>query len=363
MAETRNDSSSPPPPLSHIGEMTGYAPGEQPKSRPFIKLNTNENPYPPSPKVLERLATACDDGLRRYPDADATGVRQRLSTLFDLPAESFIVGNGSDELLNVLLRCYAGRGDAVVYPTPTYPYYAKLIALQDARPMEVALDDDFFVDVDALASIADARVTLLANPNSPSGVALSSGAVEQLAQATKGILVVDEAYVDFAREGAMDLVRRFANVVVMRTLSKSFSLAGMRVGFCASHPQVATTLCKVKEHYNISALSQVAAEAALDDVDWMSCNAERVVETRKSLTESLRQRDFHVWESAANFVLTRVPAGRSAQNLYTGLRQHGILVRYFGKTSSRLAGCLRISIGSDEENEALIQGIDRLLCD
>ena len=344
--------------LPHIASMTGYLPGEQPRDSNTIKLNTNENPYPASPLVMARLRAAVGNSLRRYPDAGASGIRQRLSALFDLPAEQFVVGNGSDELLNVAVRCFAGAGDAVAFATPSYPYYAKLIDLQAARAVKVEFDADYSLPV-GLAT-TDGVMTIVPNPNSPSGTAVSSAALDDLAARLRGILVVDEAYVDFSSEGALDLVRRHDNVIVMRTLSKSFSLAGVRIGFGVGAPGVIAGLWKVKEHYNVNSLSQVAAEAALDDIDWMRSNATLVIATRRRLTASLRELGFHVWDSAANFVLTRTATGVDAARLYASLRDRGVLVRYFSD-SPRLSDCLRISIGTEAETDHLLDKLKGLL--
>lgn len=348
----------PPAFLPHICHMTGYIPGEQPRDSSTLKLNTNENPFPASPLVMARLQASVGEGLRRYPDAGASGVRQRLAALFDLPAEQFVVGNGSDELLNVTMRCFAGPGDAVAYAVPSYPYYAKLIELQDARAVTVEFNDAF--DLPKSLVEAEAAITFVPNPNSPSGTALSSEALGELAGGVAGMLVIDEAYVDFAREGAMGLVRKHANVIVMRTMSKSFSLAGLRIGFCVAAPEVAAGLWKVKEHYNVNSLSQVAAEAALDDMGWMQANAKRIIHTRQQLTETLRSIGFFVWDSAANFVLARTPAGSDTAALYAGLRDRGILVRYY-PDDPRLADCLRISIGTDADMEQLVAALKDLL--
>jgi len=344
--------------LPHIASMTGYQPGEQPRDSSTIKLNTNENPYPASPLVMARLRAAVGDGLRRYPDAGATGIRQRLSVLFDLPADQFVIGNGSDELLNVAVRCFAGAGDAVAYATPSYPYYAKIIDLQAARAVTVEFDEVYSLPA-GLAS-TDAVMTIVPNPNSPSGTAVSSTALDDLAGRLRGMLVVDEAYVDFSREGALDLVRRHDNVIVMRTLSKSFSLAGMRIGFCVGAPEAIAGLWKVKEHYNVNSLSQVAAEAALDDIDWMRSNAERIIATRRRLTAALRELGFHVWDSAANFVLARAAPDTDVAALHAALRDRGVLVRYFSD-NPRLSACLRISIGTEAETDRLLQELKALL--
>lgn len=344
--------------LPHIRRMTGYIPGEQPRDGSTLKLNTNENPYPASPLVMARLQAAVGEGLRRYPDAACTGVRQRLAALFDLPAEQFVVGNGSDELLNVAVRCFAGAGDAVAYAVPSYPYYAKLIDLQDARAVTVDFNEAY--DLPESLGDLDAVMTLVPSPNSPSGTALSSGALAELASRVSGMLIIDEAYVDFAAEGAMSLVRDHGNVIIMRTMSKSFSLAGLRIGFCVAAPDVAAGLWKVKEHYNVNTLSQAAAEAALDDIDWMQQNARRIIITRQRLTDRLRALNFHVWDSAANFVLARTPAAADAGAIYAGLRDRGILVRYY-PDNPRLADCLRISIGTDADTDRLVTELQDLL--
>jgi histidinol-phosphate aminotransferase len=346
--------------LDHIDRMTGYIPGEQPRQGQVIKLNTNENPYPPSPKILETIRESVTQDLRKYPDAGASGVRSRLSNILGAPAENFVIGNGSDELLNVILRCFAGPGDRVVFPTPTYPYYDKLIALQDAVGVPVPLDHDFNLPLDDLVQ-EDARVTLLANPNSPTGIGLSIDQLDELAQRVSGILVIDEAYVDFSQHQAIGVARKHKHVIVTRTLSKSFSLAGIRVGFAFASPEIIAGLWKVKEHYNVSSLSLVAAEAALDDIGSMHDHARRVVATRERLAQQLRQRDFFVWESQANFVLARLPAGPDqpgdARPLYEGLKDRGYLVRYLDG-QPRLTDCLRISIGTDDQIDGLLGAID-----
>lgn len=344
--------------LPHIAGMAGYLPGEQPADGEYLKLNTNESPFPPSPLVLARLRAAVDGRLRRYPDAGSTGVRRRLAALFGFGEEHFVVGNGSDELLNIAVRCFAGAGDRVAYATPTYPYYSKLVELQDARPAAIEFDDSFALPP-ALAA-AGAPLTLMPNPNSPSGTVVSGADLEGLASELPGILVIDEAYVDFAREGALDMVRRHANVIVARTLSKSFSLAGLRVGFCVAAPEVAGGMSKVKEHYNVNALSQVAAEAALEDIDWMRGMARLVAATRSRLTRSLRDHGCHVWDSEANFVLARMPSEVDAGRVARELRHRRILVRYFGD-DARLSDCLRISVGTDDEIDRLMEELGGLL--
>lgn len=342
--------------LPHIARMEGYIPGEQPRESGIIKLNTNENPYPPSPLVVERLLAACTEGLRRYPDPGATGVRQRLSRLFGVAVEQTLVGNGSDELLNIALRCFAGPGDAVVYPYPTYAYYEKLIQLQGARSVAVDFAGDFSLTDQIL--VPDARLTLLSNPNSPSGTLLSRQRVEEIVSRASGLVLVDEAYVDFSAGGSLDLVARYPNVILTRTMSKSFSLAGMRLGFGFAPAALVEGMWKVKDHYNVNQLSLVAAEAALDDLEHMRANAARIGATRQRLTGRLRQLGFHVWDSQTNFVLARTPGPRAVA-LYEQLKERRILVRYFAQR--RLEDCLRITVGTDEEIDTFLGVLEGLL--
>jgi len=318
--------------LPHIAGMAGYTPGEQPRHQGVIKLNTNENPYPPSPRVLQALIEACGEGLRRYPDAEARDVRQQLGRLFDLPIEQILLGNGS------------------------YPYYRKLLELQDAQALESEFPEYYSLPEDFAPS--DARLALIANPNSPSGTVLSPEDVLRVVGRTEGMVVVDEAYVDFAVGGCLDLVRECPRVIVTRTMSKSFSLAALRIGFCFAAPEVIAGLWKVKEHYNVSTLSQVAAAAALEDASWMQANAERIQTTRQRLTGRLRELGLAVWTSQANFVLARL-SSPPASEVFERLRDRGILVRYFREP--RLSDCLRITVGTDAEIDSLLTEIQSLV--
>lgn len=342
--------------LPHIARMQGYVPGEQPQEGGYTKLNTNENPYPPSPLVLERLRASCGEELRLYPDPGALGLRRRLSRLFEVEVEQTLVGNGSDELLNIALRCFAGPGDVVVYPYPTYAYYEKLIQLQDARAVAVDFREDFSLPEEIL--VPGARLTLLANPHAPSGTLLPAPVVEELAARAEGLVLIDEAYVDFSAGGCVELIRRHVNVIVTRTLSKSFALAGMRLGFGFADPRIVAGMWKVKDHYNVSRLSLVAGEAALDDLETMHANAARIQATRGRLIRRLRGLGFRVWDSEANFVLARTP-GPPAFWLYEQLKQRRILVRYFAQR--RLEDCLRITVGTDAQIDAFLEALEELL--
>jgi len=344
----------------NIARLRGYVPGEQPREQGYIKLNTNENPYPPSPLVLARLRTACAADLRLYPDPDARALRRRLGEVFAIAPQQVMVGNGSDELLNVIIRSFACAGDKIAYPHPTYGYYKPLIDIQGAEAVPVEFGGDFALP--AGLAVPGARITFLANPNAPSGTLVPYAEVAALCAQVDGVLVVDEAYVDFSQGGCIQLIEQHPNAIVVRTMSKSFSLAGMRIGFAFAPAALIAGMWKVKDHYNLNRLSLVAAEAALEDIDVMRTNAARVCATRTRLCVGLKNLGFYLWDSQANFVLAKLGArwaGRTAAELYAQLKERRILVRYFA-TPPRLADCLRISVGTDAEIDALLAVLKEL---
>jgi len=320
-----------------------------------IKLNTNENPYPPSPRVLEALARALDASIRLYPDPEAQALRARAAEVYGVPADHILAGNGSDELLALVLRATIDPGDRVAFPLPTYSLYETLVAAQGGEAVRIRFPEDFALPP-ALADTG-ARVTFLCNPNSPSGTLVSSADLEPLARTLSGVLVVDEAYVDFARESALGLVGRLANVVVLRTLSKSFSLAGLRVGLAFGHPDLLRGLRTVKDSYNLNRLSQVAGEAALGDLAAMKENVARVKRTRAVLSAGLERLGFSVLPSEANFVLARRP-GVDLGPVARALAARDILVRHF--PTPGLADALRITVGTDAETAGLLAALGKL---
>jgi histidinol-phosphate aminotransferase len=340
----------------NIARMQGYVPGEQPREGGYIKLNTNENPYPPAPLVLERLRQACTEELRLYPDPSALSLRGKLAQVFGVAAEQVMVGNGSDELLNIIIRSFADEGQPVVYPYPTYGYYQPLIHIQNALEVAVEFPEDFSLPPDL--AVPGARLTFLANPNSPSGTLLPIGQIADLARRVQGILVIDEAYVDFSEGGCLELLADHPHLIVVRTMSKSFSLAGLRIGFAFAGPELIQGMWKVKDHYNLNRLSLVAAEAALDSMDHMRQQAARLCRTRSRLSHGLRQLGFHVWDSSANFVLAR-RAYPPAEHLYAQLKKRRVLVRYFDQR--RLRDCLRVSVGTDQEIDVLLRELADIL--
>ena len=334
-----------------IDALHGYVPGEQPPGGAgVVKLNTNENPYPPSPRALAALAAIDGDSLRRYPQPFADTFRRSAAEVLGVDPDWILVGNGSDDLLTMLFRAVTGTGRTVAYPAPTYVLYRTLAAIQGAPVMEVPFDEEYTLPVAALAE-AGAALTIVANPNSPSGTTATVEQLADLAARTAGVVAVDEAYVAFAERSALDLVRRNGRVIVLRTLSKSHGLAGLRLGFGVAHPDLLSGLAKVKDSYNVDAVAAVVGAAAVRDVEYTRETVERIRTTRTRLGRALAGRGFRVWPSQANFVLAR-PADGDALRLYRGLRERGVLVRYFAEPG--LADKLRISVGTDRQTARLL---------
>lgn len=339
-----------------VRQMQGYTPGEQPQDRRYLKLNTNENPYPPSPQVLAAVRAAANEDLRLYPDPVAEKLREKAAAVYGLRKENVLVGNGSDELLAILLRACVGPGDRVAYPVPTYSLYDTLVTVGEGKAIRIPFPDDFSLP-QALFTAA-ARLTFLCSPNSPSGTLTPMEQIEELARRVSGILVVDEAYVDFAEETALPLLQKHPHLVILRTFSKSFSLAGMRIGLALGHGDLIAELMKVKDSYNLNRLSMVAAMAALEDYDWMRQNVKRIRTTRSRLIQRLSALGFLVYPSQANFVMAR-KRGENLEPLYLGLKERGILVRYF--SSPELRDSIRVTVGTDEEIEILLKGLEALM--
>jgi histidinol-phosphate aminotransferase len=338
---------------SNIATMVGYIPGEQLQDQGFIKLNTNENPYPPSPKVYSALRKAINPFLRLYPEPLSDTLRSTAADIYGLDPSNIIVGNGSDELLSIVLRCFVGPQDRVAFPVPTYSLYDTLIEIQNGVAVRVDFAPDFSLP-DSLAE-QHAALTFLCNPNAPSGTLVSLAEIDRLARVVSGILVVDEAYIDFAEsEGAssVPLIRQLPNLVVLRTFSKSFSLAGMRIGLAFASEEIIAGMMKVKDSYNLNRLSLIAATAALQDMAWMKRNTERIQRSRKKLSAALKRMGYQVYPSHANFVLAR-KAGQNLKCVYEELKRRKILVRYFD--TAGLRDCLRITVGTPMEIQALLK--------
>lgn len=342
-----------------IRRMAGYQPGEQPPpGQRVVKLNTNENPYPVPTEVVEAVRAAADaDTLRRYPVPDAAPVREAAARAYGLDPGQVVAGNGSDDLLTMLLRTFVGPGETVVAPAPTYSLYGTLTGIQGGAYREVPWGVGGSLLVKAIAE-ADPALVLVTRPNAPFGFACALDQVAALCRAVDAPVVLDEAYADFAADSGRALLADHPNLVLTRSFSKGFSLAGLRLGLGFAHPEVAAELDKVRDSYNLDALAQAGGAAALDNLDAFRPNLDAVIRERARLTAALRERGFGVAESQANFVFARVPDGDGAP-WYAALKARGILVRHFPEPEE-LAEGLRISVGTAEDNDALLGALDEV---
>jgi len=334
-----------------VDALHAYEPGEQPSpDDDVIKLNTNENPYPPSPRALAVLRDIDEERLRRYPDPYATEFRASAADVLGIDPGWILVGNGSDDILTMLMRSVSDTGRAVAYPVPTYALYRTLAQIQNAPVVEVGFGDAYDLPVDTLVE-SRAALTLVASPNSPSGNRIPNEVLSDLAGRIDGVLVIDEAYVDFATGNALELARRHENVLVLRTLSKGQALAGLRLGFAVAAPTLIAGLAKVKDSYNVDAVSVRVGAAAYRDVAYCHEMVARVCASRQRLATALAHLGFHIWPSEANFLLAR-PANGQAKTTYEALKADGILVRYFDTPG--LDDKLRITVGTDAQNDRLL---------
>ena len=357
-------------PLVHA--LHAYVPGEQPKIRGLIKLNTNENPYPPSPKVLAAVRAAVDGRLRLYPNPAAQALREKLAKLHRCKAENIFIGNGSDECLALAVRAFTEpkqkaesrkQKNTVQYFTPSYSLYPVLAETHGAVRNVVALKPDF-----GLPSVAElkrgklwdfnAALTFVTTPNAPSGRGYATTELEALCKAQRGVTVLDEAYVDFADEHALPLALKYPHVLVARTFSKAYSLCFQRVGYFIGHPELIAALDKVRDSYNVNGLGQIAAVATLDDLPYYRANFRKIIGTREVLTCELAELGFVVLSSQTNFILTRPPKF-PAKVWLQKLRDRKILVRWF--SAPEVSEYLRITIGTDVEAAALIAAAKKIL--
>jgi histidinol-phosphate aminotransferase len=344
----------------NIERMQGYVPGEQPKVAGLIKLNTNENPYPPSPKVLAALRGAATDSLRLYPDPTASVLRQKAAEVYGFDPDEVIAANGSDEMLAMATRAFVGEGETIGYFWPSYSLYPVLADIQGAQQIEFPLDEHFQIvaHTPLLHALGDVKLLFVTNPNAPSGVWIQRVELQRVIEAMQGVVLIDEAYVDFCQENCLDFVREYPNVIVARTLSKSYSLAGMRIGYAFASKELIAGLNKVKDSYNVNRLSQVAAVAALEDQAHFRENIRKVIATRERVRETLRRMGFFVYPSQANYLFAK-PARGQAADLYRFLREGKILVRHF--RAPRVSEFIRISIGTETEMDALLRRAEEWL--
>lgn len=363
---------------ANIAAMAGYVPGEQPKEGEAVKLNTNENPYRASEKAFDAIRAVADRGLSRYPNAVAQPFRRAAAELYGVEPDWIMCGNGSDDILTILTRTFVGEGQILRLPYPSYILYKSLAEIQGARSEEVRFTPDwklpeYFAQAPATESETPHRVArlenvapdslklvYLPNPNSPSGTLLSVAEIEKIADSLPCPLVVDEAYADFAGVSCVELVKRNPRVVVSRTMSKSYALAGLRFGFAIANPELINETIKVKDSYNCDELAIAAATAAIQDQDWLQETTAKILATRERLTRKMRELGFSVPDSNANFTWNVWPDGSvSHKNLYEYLKSNGYLVRYMNYAG--WGDGLRISVGTDEQTDACLALIERYL--
>ena len=333
-----------------VQKLEAYTPGEQPKAGNVVKLNTNENPYPPSPKCASALKNLDPDRLRRYPDPVFTELRKELARLNGTEIGNVFVGNGSDEVLAVAAKTFVEDDEAIGSLDPSYSLYKTLADIRNV-PWTGYDGRDPGKSGKAKRSVS---LFLWTNPNAPTGVFAPKRKIAAFAKKFRGVVIVDEAYADFAKENCMDLaVRRGnSNIIVMRTFSKSYSLAGLRVGYCVGPEELIAAMYKVKDSYNVDAVAQAVALAAVKDQKWMRRNVARVVKTRSRFIAELEKRGWDVLPSEANFVFAKPPAGENAAEIFERLKKRNIFVRYF--SAPKTADRLRITIGTDAEMKTLL---------
>jgi histidinol-phosphate aminotransferase len=340
----------------HLAAVEGYIPGEQPAYGGFIKLNTNENPYPPSPRVFEAIKQVTEESMRKYPDPVYRRLSAKIAQVYSLKQEQVFIGNGSDEVLSLLVRTFVDRDEKVVSTYPSYVLYETLARLNAVGCEAVELDENF--DLPENVFSASGKLLFVGNPNNPTGRCIPADIMDRLCRSFPGLVAADEAYVDFSETSCLPLLRDCPNLVILRTFSKSFSLASIRVGFALASEELVADLMKMKDSYNVNLLSQLAAEATLSDIEYMRANVQKIVKTRSRLSRELGALGFVVYPSESNFVLAKYPNG-SAEPLYEGLKRRKILVRYF--PLRRLEDCLRITVGTDEEVDALLKELREIL--
>ena len=331
----------------HVRKLEEYVPGEQPRAKSVVKLNTNENPYPASPKCRAALRAFDYARLRRYPDPNCSELCAEIARLNGTTPERVFIGNGSDEILALAAKCFVEDDESIGSLDPSYSLYKTLAAIRNVK----------WTGLDVTASTS---LFLLTNPNAPTGEFREPSEIAAFAKKFRGVVIVDEAYGDFARANCMSLATAEANrnLIAMRTFSKRYSLAGLRVGYCVGPRDLIRAMYKVKDSYNVDAIAQTVALAAIRDQDWMRKNAAKVIRSRTRLSAALEKRGWDVLPSEANFVFARPPAPAKAADIFARLRERNIFVRYFPgpKTGDRL----RVTVGTEPEMKTLLKALDEL---
>ncbi len=342
-----------------VKRLEPYVPGEQPRDQQYVKLNTNENPYPPSPRVIEAIDGYDKERLKLYPDPESTALREALAQRFGVDSDNVFIGNGSDEVLAHSFQAFFKQDRPLLFPDISYSFYPVYCGLYQIDFQTIPLSNDFSIDIDDYR--VDHGGIIFPNPNAPTSLALPLQQIESLCRDSSSVVIVDEAYVDFGAESAIPLTRQYDNLLVTQTFSKARSLAGMRLGYAIGHRDLIEALNRIKNSFNsypIDAIAQTAALASLADEDYFQQARQRIISTRQAMTTQLRELGFEVLPSAANFVFARHRSA-AAEQLYLQLKQKGVLVRYFNKP--RIDNYLRITVGTDEQTEALISSLREIL--
>ena len=341
-----------------IEAMAGYVPGEQPQAGEYVKLNTNENPYRASPAVFRAIEEVVRRGLEKYPDPMAGAFRRRVAEVLGVEPDWILCGNGSDDILTIATRALVGQGEVLRLPYPSYILYRTLAQIQGARSEEVHFQPDWSLGEEFAAGVDDLRLVFLPNPNSPSGTMIPPQRVLELAERLLCPLLVDEAYADFAETNCMALVAQNEKILVSRSMSKSYALAGLRFGYVVAQPQMIEQLIKVKDSYNCDALAIAAATAAIGDQAWLARNRAKILATRARLTAGMRELGFEAVDSQANFTWNTHPE-RPAKPIYEQLKDRRILVRYMDYPG--WGDGLRLSVGTDEQIDACLDQLKAIV--
>jgi histidinol-phosphate aminotransferase len=341
----------------NIEATSGYIPGEQPQSPSIIKLNTNENPYPPSPKSVEALNSYVIDNLRKYPEPVSQPVKDAAAKVLGVQTSEVLVGNGSDDILTVIYRSFAGEGDTIGWLNPSYSLYPVLAEIQGAQQRFVELDENFELPTDLAEQAKGCSLFLITSPNAPTTNSFCKKAIRAFCQSFEGIVVIDEAYGDFAETNCLEIYNEFPNVIITRTFSKSYSLAGIRVGMAFANKTLTAGMHKVKDSYNVNALSQTMAAAALLDVDYFNETVGKIKATRTRTEKELAQLNFKVVPSQTNFIFAIPPI--DAAEYFNALKDKDIFIRYF--KGGRTGKYVRITIGTDKEMDAFFKATKEIL--
>ena len=337
-----------------------YVPGEQPKDGVYIKLNTNENPYPPSKKAIDVLQKTDFSKLKLYPDPECINLRTAYSKILDVKPENIFVGNGSDEVLATAFQTFFMEKENILMPDISYSFYPVYSQLYNVNIKQIPLKDDFSIDINDY--MVENNGIVIANPNAPTSLALSKEEIELLLQNNNdSIVLIDEAYVDFGGQTVVDLVNKYNNLLVVKTLSKSYSLAGLRVGFAIGNEEIINGMNKIKNSFNsypIDMLAQIIAEEAIKDSEYLKENVNKIVNTRKWVSDELKALGFYVLDSKTNFLFIS-HSKKKAKEIFEKLKEKKVLVRYFNK--ERIDNCLRVTIGTDKEMQVFIEKIKEIV--